>query len=127
MTIGKNELITNAIIKLSPKIDMEKLNYGTAYTAFSRVSEDADWCLAESIPFERLDYLSRHPQKKKRETEENRLKNLSQKFCTDNNCTVLECLNLLLQIDLFCDDGIQDHVCSNGIPCSCIYCNYYLQ
>ena len=42
MTIGKNQQITKAIIKLSDKINMEKICYGTAYTAFSRVTEDSD-------------------------------------------------------------------------------------
>ena len=40
---------------------MEKLAYGTAFTAFSRVTEDSDWYLAKPIPFERSEYLNRHP------------------------------------------------------------------
>ena len=35
MTIGKNQQITKAIIKLSYNINIEKICYGTAYTVFS--------------------------------------------------------------------------------------------
>ena len=42
---------------------MEAKIYGTAYTAFSRVTEDADWCIAEPVPFKRLEYLNKHPKK----------------------------------------------------------------
>ena len=121
LTIGKDELVTCAIIKLSPKIDMEKLCYGLAYTALSRVSEDEDWCLAEAIPFERLQYLNRHPKKKVREHEENRLKAMSEIFVSKNKCSVSDYLNLLKQIDIFCNDGISDAVCQDGNQCSCVY------
>ncbi|XP_066921518.1 uncharacterized protein [Clytia hemisphaerica] len=56
MTIGPNQQVTNVIIKLSSETTMEQLNCGTSYTAFSRVTQDEDWCLAESVPFSRLEY-----------------------------------------------------------------------
>lgn len=31
-----------------------------AYTAFSRVSEDMDWCLANDISADRLLYINKH-------------------------------------------------------------------
>ena len=108
VTIGKNELVTNAIVKLSPKIYMEKFCYGHTYTAISRVSEDEDWCLSEAIPYERLEYLNRHPKRKVREYEENRLRSMSEKFIKENNCTALDYLALLSEIDAFCNDGISD-------------------
>ena len=121
MTIGKNQQITKAIIKLSEDINMEKLCYGTAYTAFSRVTEDSDWCLADPIPFERLEYLNRHPKKRVRETEEKRLMNLSQHTVQENQCTIKEYLNLLAAIDEFCDDGIVDALCENTSNCHCVF------
>ena len=121
MTIGKNQQITKAFIKLSENINMEKLCYGTAYTAFSRVTEDSDWCLAAPIPFERLEYLNRHPKKRVRETEEKRLLKLTQSTVQENQCTIQEYLNLLDDIDKFCDDGIEDAVCGNTNNCSCVF------
>ena len=108
MTIGENEIITHAIIKLNPKIDMEKLNLGTAYTAFSRVCEEKDFCLAEKIPFERLEYINRHPQMKKRLEEEKRLLALAESTYDRYSCSELQYITLLTSIDDFCDDGIRD-------------------
>ena len=78
MTIGPNQQITNVIIKLSPETRMEQTNCGTSYTAFSRVTQDEDWCLAEPIPFERLEYINRNPQLRFRKEEEKRLQRLLQ-------------------------------------------------
>ena len=52
---------------------MEKLNYGTAYTAFSR------------------EYLNRHPKKKLRKKEEKRLTN----FVKKNMCSKFDYLDLI--------------------------------
>ena len=101
---------------------MEKLNYGTAYTAFSRVSEDKDWCLAEAIPFERLEYLYRHSKKKLRENGEKRLAKLSETFVKKNMCSKSDYLDLIREIDFFCNDGIQDAHCSKSYKdWSCVY------
>ncbi|XP_066910881.1 uncharacterized protein [Clytia hemisphaerica] len=113
MTIGPKQQITNVIIKLSPQTTMEQLNCGTSYTAFSRVTQDEDWCLAESIPFERLEYINRHPQLKLRKKEEERLQTLSKKTISENTCSIQEYLNLLREVDLFCDDGISDADCTD--------------
>ena len=127
MTIGKKEQINSAIIKLSDKINMEKLAYGTAYTAFSRVTEDSDWCLAEPIPFERLEYLNRHPKKKVREAEEKRLAKLSEVTISNNKCSQSQYIKLLQEIDEFCNDGVMDAVCTETGECSCIYHGYVIQ
>ena len=113
MTIGPNQQVTNVIIKLSPETRMEQLNCGTSYTAFSRVTQDEDWCLAEPIPFERLEYLNRNPQLKLRKEEEKRLQNLSAKTMSENMCSIEQYLQLLQEIDLFCDDGISDSDCTD--------------
>ena len=88
MTIGEKEQIKFVIIKLSDKLTTEKLCYGTAYTGFSRPSEDTDWCLAEAIPFERLEYINRHPKRKTRQEEESRLKQLSEETVRKYACYV---------------------------------------
>ena len=90
------------------------------YTAFSRVSEDGNWCLAEGIPFDRIEHLNRHPQKKLRKAEEKRLKQLSETLVDDNKCTVLEYLQLLHEIDVFSDDDIHDTLCPK-FPDKCSY------
>ena len=108
MTIGENQLITHAVIKLNAKIDMEKLNLGTAYTAFSRVSEETDFCLAQKVPYERLEYINRHPQMIKRLNEEKRLLALAEDTYRRYSCSENEYVNLLGEIDDFCNDGIRD-------------------
>ena len=50
MTIGAGQQCTHAVIQLQDHINMECHSPGLAYTAFSRVSEDTDWCLANDIP-----------------------------------------------------------------------------
>ena len=100
---------------------MEAKNYGTAYTAFSRVTEDADWCIAEPVPFERLEYLNRHPKKKVRQAEEKQLKLLSEKTIQENPCSIDQYLDLIREIDVYCNDGIQDSFCHNqSDKCRCI-------
>ena len=83
-----------------------------SYTAFSRVTQDEDWCLAESIPFSRLEYLNRNPQLKLRKEEEQRLKNLSVKTTSEHMCSIEQYLQLLREVDAFCDDGINDANCT---------------
>ncbi|XP_057294620.1 uncharacterized protein LOC130623148 [Hydractinia symbiolongicarpus] len=58
MTVGNGQTCTKAVIKLSDDVKMEALNLGMTYTAFSRCSEDVDWCLASPIPFSRLEYIN---------------------------------------------------------------------
>ena len=85
------------------------------------MTEDADWCIAEPIPFERLEYLNRHPKKKLRQAEEERLKALSKKTIRQNSCSIDQYLNLIQEIDAFCNDGVQDSLCHNNPnECRCI-------
>ena len=112
--------MTNVIIKLSSENKMEQLNCGTSYTAFSRVTQDEDWCLAEAIPFERLEYINRNPQLKLRKEEEKRLHELSQKTISDNTCSIEQYLELMQQVDSFCDDGIFDAICTKSDCSKCL-------
>ena len=90
---------------------MEKLCYGTSYTAFSRCTKESDWCLAEEVPFERLAYINRHPKKTTRFKGEQQLIELSKATYLKHKCTKQEYLNLLRDIDEFCNDGINDAIC----------------
>lgn len=98
MTIGKGQTCTKAVIKLSDDVKMEALNLGMTYTAFSRCSEDVDWCLASPIPFSRLEYINKHPQIKARLEEEKRLIGLSNQTC-NNSCSQIEYLTLLEELE----------------------------
>ncbi|XP_066924594.1 uncharacterized protein [Clytia hemisphaerica] len=114
------------ILTKNQEIGMEAKNYGTAYTTFSRVTEDADWCIAEPIPFERLEYLNRQPKRKVRQAEEKRLKSLSEKTIRENPCSIEQYLLLIQEIDAFCDDGIQDSRCyKNAVQCRCVLHSFY--
>ena len=75
----------------------------------------------EPIPFERLEYINRHPKKKVREAEEKRLIQLSEHTVDRHQCSIKEYLELLAAIDEFCNDGITDAVCDDGSDCSCVY------
>jgi len=112
MSIGETKNASHVRIKLQQKKIMEQLNLGTTYTALSRCEKESDWCLVENIPQERLLYINDHPQMKGRQIEENRLKGLSKqtvlaynKYATDNQAYI----DLLKEMDLFCDDGILQH------------------
>ena len=119
-TIGELKQITHVIIKLNPETKMEKVNLGTAYTAFSRVCDDKDWCLAEKIPFERLPYINRHPQMEKRLLGEQQLNKLGNTTADRYSGTLHEYIKLLQEIDEIADDGIADSICNDKIDsCSC--------
>ena len=90
---------------------------GLIYTAFSRVSEDTDWCLAQDIPNERLMYINQHPQMKYRLKEEDRLNKLSETTFDNKRCTSNEYKLLIQQIDAYCDDEITDAICTKDRTC----------
>ena len=108
MSIGDNELITHAVIKLSHNITMEAKSLGLAYTALSRVCAEKNFALAEPISYERLSYVNTHPQMKNRRNEERRLIGLAQKTYEKYSCSEEEYIDLIEQIDDHCDDGIRD-------------------
>ena len=102
-------------IKLQQSIDMEKNNLGIAYTAFSRCESERNWCLVEPLTQDRLMYINRHPRMKARQDEENKFKTLSQKTVAKYDITIAKYLNLLQEFHSFCDDGIEDAVCTNTL------------
>ena len=120
MTIGPGQQCTHAVINLRISHDMESRAPGLTYTAFSRVSEDTDWCLAQDIPNERLMYINQHPQMKYRLKEEDRLNKLSETTFDNKRCTSNEYKLLIQQIDAYCDDEITDAICTKD-NCTCIY------
>ena len=122
MTVGINELCTHIVIKLTEETNMEKQNLGQAYTAFSRCSEDTEWAIDEPITWSRLECINEHKNMKARLYEEQRLKNLSKKTIEKNPCSRDDYLNLVSEIDEFCQDGIQDSICNNVTgTCRCCY------
>ena len=122
MTIGPGQQCTHAVINLRKETGMEQTAPGLSYTAFSRVSEDTDWCLAEDIPNDRLLYINQHPQMKFRIKEEARLNTLSEKTLNENQCSYNMYLSLLQEIDTYCNDNITDAVCARE-NCACVFHN----
>ncbi|XP_057310732.1 uncharacterized protein LOC130648690 [Hydractinia symbiolongicarpus] len=123
MSIGDGKTATHMRIKLQQSIQMEKNNLGTAYTAFSRCEKERNWALVEPITQERLLYVNTHPRMKARQEEEQRLKALSNETIKKFDITIVKYINLLKDLDEFCDDDIEDAVCpSPSADCSCIIC-----
>ena len=122
MTIGQNEMFKKCVIKLNEKTSMESKCLGLAYTAFSRVCEFTDFALHDRIPWERLEYINHHKQMKSRKEEERRLKGLEKETLYSLQCSKDDYIHLLEAIDSFCQDGINDSICSKTKDtCSCIH------
>jgi len=126
MTVGKGKPATHLRIKLLNEKYMEALNLGITYTAFSRCESDSNWCLVEKLPQDRLLYINEHPNMKQRHEEEKRLKQLSEQTLIKYGkfIDVQQYVNLLRQLDQFCNDGIIDSRCAApNSSCCCILCS----
>ena len=124
MSIGDNKDITHVRIKLQDSIDMEAHCLGLAYTAFSRVEKERNYSLVQPIPEQRLMYVNTHKRMKSRQEEEKRLRELSQKTIEKYNITTEKYIELLQELDEYCNDGITDSQCLHPSEnCKCILCH----
>ena len=127
MSIGANKPATHARVKLQDNKVMETLNLGLTYTALSRCERESNWCLVEKISEDRLMYINSHPHMKARKDEEERLKTLSfntiSKYSEFYSEDVRSYIELLQQLDDFCNDGKHDSICTVGADCHCILCS----
>ena len=121
-TIGSKEQVTHLKLKLQKESNFETLCPGTTYTGLSRVDRNSSWALVEKIDWARLNTINNHSTIQKRCDEDERLtkrhKDTLSKFDTSKH----EFLNLITEIDRFCNDGIYDSICNIQKDCSCIYC-----
>ena len=124
MTIGPSSDIQRVIIKMSESPAMENRNLGQAYTAFSRASNDMAWCIQDTFPFSRLQAINKHKGMKQRIEEEDRLRELEKETKRNYTISTKEYINLILEIDSYCNDGIHDAVCLNntGQCTCCLHC-----
>ena len=125
MSIGDNHIFKRARIKLQQTSLMENGSLGTTYTALSRVDKDKNWCLVDQINFSRLECINNNKGMEKRNKEEERLRTLSKKTIAENDVSEEEYLQLLQEVDTFCNDSIFDSQCPNPSQvCICLQCRY---
>ena len=125
MSIGDNHIFKRARIKLQQTSLMENGSLGTTYTALSRVDKDKNWCLVDQINFSRLECINNNKGMEKRNKEEERLRTLSKKTIAENDVSEEEYLQLLQEVDTFCNDSIFDSQCHNPSQvCICLQTKY---
>ena len=125
MSVGNHHIFKRARIKLQQTSLMENGSLGTTYTALSRVDKDKNWCLVDQINFSRLECINNNKGMEKRNKEEERLRTLSKKTIAENDVSEEEYLQLLQEVDTFCNDSIFDSQCPNPSQVSiCLKCRY---
>lgn len=124
MTIGPGQPITHARVKIQQTSQFENLCPALTYTALSRVSKEENWCLVEKVPADRLLAINRNSAFKHRLPEEQRIHALSEltmqtygHFQHPNHY-----LDILRELDEYCNDGISCSTCENVSRCSCVCC-----
>ena len=121
-TIAEGQQVTHMRLKLQNKTNFEILCPGTTYTGISRVDKDSSWALVDKIDKTRLDVINGHSAIQKRRDEDLRLKELHNITVEKFNITKAEFLDLIREVDAFCDDSINDAIC-NRVNCNCIACS----
>ena len=123
-TIGAEHLVTHMRLKLQKQSNFENLCPGTTYTGLSRVDKNSSWALVDKIDWSRLSIINNHATIKRRRDEDDRLKKLHDVTCNRFAITKTQYLDLIKEVDSFCNDGYHDAVCnSKSSNCNCIACN----
>ena len=122
-TIGANQMVTHMRLKLQKSSNFENLAPGTTYIGLSRVDKNSSWALVEKIDWPRLNIINNHTIINKRRIEDKRLRLLHDETVCRNNITKAEFIDLLYNVDIFCNDSFNDAVCDHqNADCICIAC-----
>ncbi len=129
MTIGSGKMVTHMRLKLQKHSKFENLCPGTTYVGLSRVDKNSAWTLVDTIDWTRLSSINSHDTILKRRVEDVRLKNLHNETIAKHAISEKEYLQLLRDIDDFCNNEssdqppIYDSMCQSDDPkCSCVSC-----
>ena len=102
----------------------ERSSFESLCPGLSRVDKNSSWSLVDKIDVYRLEGINTHSAIVSRRAEDERLKNLHNETLKENDITKQEFIQLLAEIDIICDDGIDDAIYhSRSDYCTCIACS----